>query len=231
MQFLLELSERQAAESVRKRIDFKYALGMELEDPGFHHSVITDFRQRLAEEGRADKLLDLALEKIRVLGPVRERDRQPTDSIHVLAAVRDLTRLVLVTEAMRAALRELARLASHELVALVNEEWGQALRTRRPAREEPVQAEDPGQGDRRRRPPSPALWPSLPARAPRRRPGSGPRQIFVQNYVLDAADRPKWRGLADAGMPPSALAIVSPYDTGARGTVSSRPYRRRQVPE
>ncbi|WP_229359994.1 transposase [Streptomyces albidoflavus] len=65
LQFLLELSDWQAAEPVRNRIDFKYALGMELEDPGFHHSVLTDFRQRLAQEGRADKLLDLALEKIR----------------------------------------------------------------------------------------------------------------------------------------------------------------------
>ncbi|MFJ8376975.1 transposase [Streptomyces sp. NPDC094461] len=103
LQFLLELSDRQAAESVRNRIDFKYALGMELEDPGFHHSVLTDFHQRLAEEGRADRLLDLALEKVRAVGLVRERGRQRTDSTHVLAAVRDLTRLELVTEAMRAA--------------------------------------------------------------------------------------------------------------------------------
>ncbi|MFJ2884387.1 transposase [Streptomyces sp. NPDC086796] len=124
LQFLLELSDRQAAESVRNRIDFKYALGMELEDAGFHHSVLADFRERLAEEGRADKLLDLALEKIRAIGLVRERGRQRTDSTHVLAAVRDLTRLELVTEAMRAALEELARRAPHELVGLVTEDWG-----------------------------------------------------------------------------------------------------------
>jgi transposase len=124
LQFLLELSDRQAAESVRNRIDFKYALGMELEDPGFHHSVLADFRERLAEEGRADKLLDLALEKIRAIGLVRDRGRQRTDSTHVLAAVRDLTRLELVTEATRAALEELARRAPHELVGLVTEDWG-----------------------------------------------------------------------------------------------------------
>ncbi|MFJ1744872.1 transposase [Streptomyces sp. NPDC088116] len=113
LQFLLGLSDRQAAESVRNRIDFKYALDMELEDSGFHHSVLTDFRERLAEERRADRLLDLALEKIRAVGLVRERGRQRTDSTHVLAAVRDLTRLELVTEAMRAALEELARRAPH----------------------------------------------------------------------------------------------------------------------
>lgn len=92
LQFLLELSDRQAAEAVRCRIDFKYALGMELDDPGFHHSVLTDFRERLAEDGRADKLLDLVLERIKAAGLVRERGRQRTDSTHILSAVRDLTR-------------------------------------------------------------------------------------------------------------------------------------------
>jgi len=94
LQFLLELSDRQAAESVRNRIGFEYALGMELEDPGFHHSVLADFRERLAEENRADKLLDLALEKTRAVGLLRERGRQHTDSTHVLTTVRDLTRLL-----------------------------------------------------------------------------------------------------------------------------------------
>lgn len=49
LQFLLGLSDRQAAEAVRCRIDFKYAMAMELDDPGFHHSVLADFRDRLAE--------------------------------------------------------------------------------------------------------------------------------------------------------------------------------------
>jgi transposase len=44
LQFLLNLSDRQAAEALRSRIDVKYALGMELDDPGFHHSVLSDFR-------------------------------------------------------------------------------------------------------------------------------------------------------------------------------------------
>lgn len=61
LQFLLELSDRQAAETVRGRIDFKYALALELDDPGIHHSVLTDFRARLTEDGRADKTLNLAL--------------------------------------------------------------------------------------------------------------------------------------------------------------------------
>ncbi|MFE3643567.1 transposase [Streptomyces sp. NPDC059169] len=124
LQFLLGLSDRQAAEAVRCRIDFKYALAMDLDDPGFHHSVLADFRDRLTEDGRADRLLDLALARLKEAGFVRERTTQRTDSTHVLAAVRDLTRLELVTEAVRAALEELAGTASHLLAGLVDEEWG-----------------------------------------------------------------------------------------------------------
>ena len=60
LQFLLDLSDRDAAEAVRCRIDFKYALGLDLDDPGFHHSVLGDFRDRLLAEG-GRRLLDLAL--------------------------------------------------------------------------------------------------------------------------------------------------------------------------
>lgn len=70
-------------EAVRCRIDFKYALGLELDDPGFHHSVLGDFRDRLAREGRADALLTLALERLKAAGLVRERGRQRTDSTRI----------------------------------------------------------------------------------------------------------------------------------------------------
>src|SRR5882757_7668427 len=108
LQFLLDLSDRQAAEAVRCRIDFKYALALELDDPGFHHSVLTDFRDRLAADDRADRLLDLALERMKQAGLVVERGKARTDATHVLAAVRDLTRLELATEAVRAAFEEFA---------------------------------------------------------------------------------------------------------------------------
>ena len=112
LQFLLDLSDRGAAEAVRCRIDFKYALGPGLDDPGFHHSVLSDFRECLLEDGRADRLLDLALARLKEAGLVRERTTQRTDSTHVLAAVRDLTRLELVTEAVREALEEVAATAA-----------------------------------------------------------------------------------------------------------------------
>ena len=68
LQFLLGLSDRGAAEAVRCRIDFKYALGLDLDDPGFHHSVLGDFRDRLLEDERADRLLDLALARLKEAG-------------------------------------------------------------------------------------------------------------------------------------------------------------------
>ena len=55
-QFLENLSDRQAADAVRARIDWKYALGLELTDPGFHFSVLTEFRARLVA-GNAEHLL------------------------------------------------------------------------------------------------------------------------------------------------------------------------------
>ncbi|MFF0291337.1 transposase [Streptomyces sp. NPDC005262] len=130
LQFLLGQSDRQAAEAVRCRIDFKYAMAMELDDPGFHHSVLADLRDRLAEGDRADRLLDLALARLKEYGLVRERTAQRTDSTHVLAAVRDLTRLELITEVVRAVLEEVAGTAPHLLDELVDEQWGRATADR-----------------------------------------------------------------------------------------------------
>src|SRR5262249_45437864 len=178
LQFLLDLSDRDAAEAVRCRIDFKYALGLDLDDPGFHHSVLGDFRDRLLEEGRADRLLDLALARLKEAGLVRERTAQRTDSTHVLAAVRDLTRLELVTGAVRAALEELARTAGHALEGLAGDDWGLPLRPPGPPRQEPhppeAREERAGAGrppaDRApgRPPPGPAVRPpgGSPAASP-----------------------------------------------------------------
>lgn len=88
--------------------------------------MLADFRDRLTEGDRADRLFDLALARLKEAGLVRERTTQRTDSTHVLAAVRDLTRLELITEAVRAALEEVAGTAGHLLDNLVDEDWGRA---------------------------------------------------------------------------------------------------------
>lgn len=107
-QFLEHLSDRQAADAVRARIDWKYALGLELTDPGFHFSVLTEFRARLVTGGAEHLLLDRMLDHFKARGLVRARGRQRTDSTHVLAAVHDLHLLELVAETLRATLDDLA---------------------------------------------------------------------------------------------------------------------------
>ena len=79
-QFLEHLSGRQAADAVRARIDWKHALGLELTDPGFHFSVLTEFRARPVADGAEHLLLDRMLERFKARG------KQRTDSTHVLAA-------------------------------------------------------------------------------------------------------------------------------------------------
>jgi transposase len=56
LQFAEGLSDRQAANAVRSRIDWKYALRLELTDPGFDASVLSEFRTRLIT-GEAESLL------------------------------------------------------------------------------------------------------------------------------------------------------------------------------
>ncbi|HMB07718.1 MAG TPA: transposase, partial [Isosphaeraceae bacterium] len=111
MQFLENLSDRQAADAVRARIDWKYALGLELTDPGFDFSVLSEFRARLVAGAAEQLLLDKMLECLRARGLVKARGQQRTDSTHVLAAIRVLNRLELVGETLRATLNQLATVA------------------------------------------------------------------------------------------------------------------------
>ncbi|MFC6060818.1 transposase, partial [Streptomyces pratens] len=194
-------------------------MAMELDDSGFHHSVLADFRDRLTEGDRADHLLDLVLARLKESGLVRERTTQRTDSTHVLAAVRDLTRLELITEAVRAALEEVAGTSPHLLDELVDEDW--ARRYGRPVRlgKNPTKPQTRilATGNDAVR-----LLEHLYQHGSDRT--SGPRvqalrQIMVQNYHRDTAGRLRRRTAeteGGPGLPPSSQAIVSPYDTSAR---------------
>src|SRR3989440_2876837 len=98
MQYMEGLSDRQAAEAVRERIDWKYVLSLELTDPGFDFSVLSEFRARLVKGGAEEVLLEKLLAYCQALGLVKARGKQRTDSTHVLAAVRYMNRLELVGE-------------------------------------------------------------------------------------------------------------------------------------
>src|SRR5687767_3211705 len=100
LQFAENLTDRQAADAVRARIDWKYALGLELSDAGFDHTVLTGFRQRLIEHGLEETLLDVLLARLCERGLLRAGGRQRTDSTHVVAAVRSANRLEFLAETL-----------------------------------------------------------------------------------------------------------------------------------
>ncbi|MEC4018296.1 IS1182 family transposase [Streptomyces sp. H27-D2] len=211
LQFLLNLSDRQAAEAVRCRIDVKYALGLELDDPGFHHSVLSDFRDRLAQDGRADTLLDLVLARLKETGLVKARGRQRTDSTYVLAAVRELTRLELVLEAVRAALEEAARDYPDLLDGLVDEDWAS-----RYGRQVRLVSQPSHPAARLKQAGHDAA--ELLDCVRTHRPGPAAealRQIIVQNFLVDARGQLRPRAEKD-GLPPVRQRIESPYDLEAR---------------
>ena len=117
------LSDRRAADAVRSRIDWKYVLGLELTDPGFHHTVLSEFRTRLVTGEAEQLLLDTLLTLARTQGLLKAREGQRTDSTHVLAAIRVLNGLESVGETLRAALNSLAIVVPGWLQALAPLEW------------------------------------------------------------------------------------------------------------
>jgi transposase len=92
-QFLEGLTDRQAAEAVRDRLAWKYALSLELTDAGFDHTVLSEFRARLVKGGAEQRLLDLLLGRCQEGGWLKAGGRQRTDSTHVLAKMRALNRV------------------------------------------------------------------------------------------------------------------------------------------
>ncbi len=123
MQFREGLSDRQAADAVRGRIDWKYLLALDLADAGFDFSVLCEFRGRLLQHEATERLLARLLDAAREGGLLKARGRQRTDSTHVLAAVRSLNRLELVGETLRAALNALAVAAPDWLRSIAPPDW------------------------------------------------------------------------------------------------------------
>jgi transposase len=219
LQFLEGLSDRQAADAVRGRIDWKFALGLALTDPGFDHTVLSEFRSRLVEGKAERQLLDTLLVRLRDRGLVKARRRQRTDSTHVLAAVRALNRLERIGETLRAALNETAVMAPAWLQTLAPAAWyeryGRRVENYRlpktdAEREELaaiigadgqtlLQAIDSSAGEQ----PWLAQIPAVQVL----------RQVWVEQFV-ETDDRLRWRTVQE--MPAPATMISSPYDPEAR---------------
>ncbi len=121
--FLENLTDRQAADIVRGRVAWKYALSLELEDPGFDFSVLSEFRKRLLQGGKEQLLLDKMLERFEAEGLLKEQGKQRTDSTFVLANIRVMNRAELVGETLRATLNELAEVDPGWLRGFAQPEW------------------------------------------------------------------------------------------------------------
>jgi transposase len=212
LQFVEGLSDRQAAEAVRTRIDWKYALRLELEDLGFDFSVLCEFRARLIQGGEEALVFERLLAHAKKQGWLKMRGRQRTDSTHVLAAIETLSRLECVAETFRQVLNVLSATIPEWVQAHAPVAWYERYATRwqdyrLPSGKQERQdlAEMIGQDGRR-------LFALLDETAElawvRHVPAVETlRQVWVQQFYADEHTA-RWREAKD--LPPSSLLICTP---------------------
>jgi transposase len=219
-QFMENLPDREAADAVRSRIDWKYALHLALEDMGFDSSVLSEFRGRLAEHAQAQALFEHVLKRLVTLGLLQKGGQQRTDSAAVLAATQLLNRLQLVAETIRLALEALADYRPDWLRAMALPHWSEryslvltGFRLPRTKEKQEALALDIGRDgfhllDALQRLDVPSQAATLP-------------EVLVLTTVWQQqferqADGPHWRAKADK--PPVGQVIVTPHDPETRFT-------------
>src|SRR5437870_5912557 len=229
MPFRENLADRQAAEAVRARIDWKYLLSLELTDPGFDFSVLSEFRDRLLAGSAEALLLDKLLERCRALGLLTARGQQRTDSTHVLAAIRVLNRLELVAETLRAALNAVATVAPAWLQAVTPLAWYERSSRRieesrlpKDKAEREAYAQMVGEDgfhflDALEAPDAPQEARELPILATLRRTWQRHYDRTVDETVgVGGGPAYRVRFKTNRELPPAAEGIESPYDADAR---------------
>jgi len=219
LQFVDGLSDRQAADAVRERLGWTYALGLEVTDAGFDHTLLSDIRSRLIDAHAEYRLLSALLEQAQRQGLLKGRGRQRTDATQVLAAVRVVNRLVCVGETLRQALNVVAEAAPDWLRAQVQPDWFDRYSRRFEEARVPTNAAErialAGVIGRDGRTLLTAVWASDALLGLRELPAIDTlRRVWVQHYAVAADGDIRWRDAAD--LPPAALLIVSPYDAEAR---------------
>ena len=216
LQFAEGLSDREAAEAVRRDLLWKYLLRLPIDDSGFDPSVLAEFRNRLVAGGQEqllfDKLLSLAEEK-----GLLKKSKQRTDSTFVFARAKNLSRLELVQETMRHTLEVLAVAAPEWLQQILQQEWferyeqwGYNYRLAKTESKRKQLTQDIGEDGY-----------YLLSAIDRDVPGlqdieavSTLRRVWEEQYTTDEGGTPKFREVKD--LAPSAERIASPHDTDAR---------------
>jgi transposase len=139
------LSDRQAAKAVKVRLDWKVALGLRVDYPGFHSTRLVRFRSRLLgrtskneqdeateeEKERARMLLDRIIQKLVDYGLVKRNQSVRLDSTHVLTAAKNINRYQTIFESMKLAVRavdtEDSSLLGNETLAPLREKYSKPL--------------------------------------------------------------------------------------------------------
>jgi transposase len=222
MQYIEGLTDRQAADAVRRCIDWKYALSLELTDAGFDFTLLHDFRQRLLTHNGAQRMLDALLITCKKRGWIKTRGTQRTDSTYVVAAIRRLYYLECVQEAMHHALNQLSEAAPQWVQRWAPLTWYERYGPRaelfrlpketskRNALALVIGADGYALLD--------ALWHEVSARPLLELPAVEIlRQVWLQHYYRctePGLEEIRWRETAD--QPPSSQLIQSPYDVEAR---------------
>lgn len=222
------LTDRLAAEAVRTRIDWKYLLGLAVDDPGFDHTVLSEFRDKVGRAGLEQLTLDALLSRLAADGLVKAGGKQRTDSTHVVAAVAALNRLELAGESVRAAVEALAVahpdwLAQRICVSDWTARYGTPMTAWRPpasqARQEELAITYARDGfallEAVHEQTAPAWLRELPA-------VDVLRQVLLQNYTRTITTggreviKRRQKEPEGDGLPPGHTRIASPYDTDAR---------------
>lgn len=130
-QFLEDLPDREAAEAVVVRLDWKYALHVAVEWQGFHYSTLCNYRKRLMVHGEERLLFEKVLQWVMKRGFVKKKSKQRSDSTHVLGKVARLSRLELLWETLRMTLKALTRRAPYWYGKTIPAAFDEAYRERR----------------------------------------------------------------------------------------------------
>ena len=100
IQYMEDLSDRQVSEELPVRVDWKYLLGLEVEEPGFHYSILSEFRGRVIAGGSEAELLETLLKVFQEAKLLKKGGQQRSDSTHVVGAVRQLNRWEMLGETL-----------------------------------------------------------------------------------------------------------------------------------